>query len=623
MKKIYSTMLLLSVALAGNVMAQSKTPYAGPRVPVKRSLDPAVTVGPAASGARSEVLWESDFSAPGDWAIAHDGPVNLDWQIGTGLASTGDYPTPAIESTTAANGYAMYDSDAGVNTSGNFEYAHITNAASFSTAGYPNVIVEFQTQYRRFNNEQTFLVVSTNNTDWPTNLEPGTDISGLTNVFHVFAPGELTQGVSPGNPVTRRINISSAAGDQPQVWIRFLFVGIWGYTWYVDDVKVLEQPAYDLVLQNGFLSHTGNGEEYGRVPSGQLNPTMRVGGDFFNFGVNPMTNVALSMTVAGASPFNASSTPVDLNSGVESAMDQDVTLPNGGALAPGVYNAVFALAGAESDQEEDVLNNAYLRNFEVNNDWYTLDGIGNHPAGYEALTSAGTNSFTDATDGLVLFNYYEFRTAQMVYGMEIGITSTSQVGSYFIASIYDTTLTADTHLDVPLYSTDVIDITQAHIDAGKVTVIFPEAQNMQPGGYFFGIQMYSNGGANNLRVVDDLTVPQPGLASGIDIPGPADQVYSNGNAYHIRLALNSAVGMPEQELTGVSLYPNPANGIVNFRTEAFGNYAIQVLDPLGREVLSTRSNGSATLDLRGNAAGLYLVRITDGQASTVQRITLN
>jgi hypothetical protein len=81
--------------------------------------------------------------------------------------------------------------------------------------------------------------------------------------------------------------------------------------------------------------------------------------------------------------------------------------------------------------------------------------------------------------------------------------------------------------------------------------------------------------------------------------------------------------MPEQELTGVSLYPNPANGIVNFRTEAFGNYAIQVLDPLGREVLSTRSNGSATLDLRGNAAGLYLVRITDGQASTVQRITLN
>ena len=117
--------------------------------------------------------------------------------------------------------YAMYDSDGFNNNTANLERANLTTANSFSTVGYPNVIVEFQTQYREYNNEQTYLVVSTNNTDWPTALEVATDISSMNNVFYVFEPGELTQGVSPGNPVLRRINISAAAGDQPQVWVRF------------------------------------------------------------------------------------------------------------------------------------------------------------------------------------------------------------------------------------------------------------------------------------------------------------------------------------------------------------------------------------------------------------------
>lgn len=91
----------------------------------------------------------------------------------------------------------MYDSDAGNNT-GSSEYAFMTNATPFSTAGYPNVIIEFQTQYRRYNNEQTYPTVSTNNTDWPTDLTPTSDISGLPNVYYVFAPGECTQSVSPG-----------------------------------------------------------------------------------------------------------------------------------------------------------------------------------------------------------------------------------------------------------------------------------------------------------------------------------------------------------------------------------------------------------------------------------------
>lgn len=626
MKKIYSSVLLLTLAFSGTVSAQ-KTAYQGPRIPAKASLDPATRVGPALSAARSTILWESTFANASDWTISsnHGGtlPGMNDWQIGVDLQPGGDYPTPAIQSTTAGDGYAMYDSDAGNNNTANFERANLTTANSFSTVGYPNVIVEFETQYRRFNNEQTYLVVSTNNTDWPTTLEPTTDISGMNNVFYVFEPGELTQGVSPGNPVTRRINISASAGDQPQVWVRLLFTGIWGYTWYVDDFKVMDQPPYDLVMQNGFISHTGNGEEYGRIPQSQLNSTMRVGGDVLNFGVNAVTNTVVGLAVAGPSPFSANSTPANLASGETTTMDQDAAISS---LGEGLYNGTFGAACTETPQESDTDNNTYLRNFEVNNDWYSVDGIGNHPAGYESLSSIGTNSFTGVTDGLVLFNYYEISQPLTVYGLEIGLTSNSEAEAYFIPAIWDTTLTAETHLDVPIFENqNVTVLSDNDVTNGKITVLFETAQTLQPGGYYIGITTYSNGGENNMRVIDDLTVPQPGLTSGIDIPGPDDQVYSNGNAMHIRLALDPAVSVPElAELTGISIYPNPStDGLLQFRSEQTGSFSIQVMDALGREVLNARSNGSSALDLRGEAAGVYTVRVSTSTATTVQRVTLN
>ncbi|HRD52062.1 MAG TPA: T9SS type A sorting domain-containing protein, partial [Flavobacteriales bacterium] len=160
------------------------------------------------------------------------------------------------------------------------------------------------------------------------------------------------------------------------------------------------------------------------------------------------------------------------------------------------------------------------------------------------------------------------------------------------------------------------------VTAGKITVLFETPYNIAPGGYYIGIKMYSSGGATNMRVVDDLTVPQPGYGSGIEIP--QDRAYTNGNAFHIRLALNPSVGINEAgELTGISIFPNPsADGLLQFRAEQGGSFSVQVTDMLGREVLNTRTNGSSTIDLRGEAAGLYTVRVSDGKASTAQRIAL-
>jgi hypothetical protein len=616
MNRTYALTLLSALLAPGALLAQHKTAQSRALVPVKPTLDAVTPIGPAHSGARSTVLWEDDFSNPANWTLGYDGTLALNWQIGVGLTNSGDYPTQPVNSPTQANGYAMLDSDGFNNNTGLIEQSHMTTAQPISTAGYPNVILEFQTFYRKWTNENIYVVVSTTNADWvpltPTN-------PGILGVYEVF-PGMAVQQVIQ-NPTRVRINISDAAGNQPQVWIRFYWSGEWGYSWFVDDVKVLEQPAYELIMEDAFLTHTGNGEEYGRVPQQHLNPTMRVGGDFLNFGVNAMTNCQVQMNVNGPNGFSASSTPVNLASAEGGSMDQSIFLPNGGALGAGLYQSNFTVVSDQDGQEDDVANNTYLRNFEVNPDWYTVDGIGNHPAGYQTLSSIGTNSFTGDADGVMVLNQYPFRVAQTVHGLEFLLTSNSVAGSYVICGIYDTTLTATFNLQAPLYETDVIDITEAHIAAGKVTVLFDAPQNLAPNAYFFSVKLFSNGGANNIRVVDDLTVPQPALTSAIYLPSDA-RIYSNGNGFAIRIRTSSFVSVPELAEQGVTLAPNPTSGLLAFTAEQPGSYTIEVLSLLGERVLTERSNGSTVLDLSALAKGVYLVRIGNGLRTGVQRVVL-
>ncbi len=616
MKRLYPLTMLSAALLSGAAAAQTRTAQSRALIPMAPTVDEITPIGPAHQGSRSTVIWEDDFSAPSNWTLGYDGTLALNWQIGQGLTNSGSYPTQPVNSPTQANGYAMLDSDGFNNNTGLIEQSHMTTAQPISTVGYANVILEFQTFYRKWTNENIYIVVSTNNSDWtpltPTN--PGT-----LGVYEVF-PGMAVQQVIQ-NPTRVRINISDAAGNQPQVWIRFYWSGEWGYSWFVDDVKLLEQPAYELVMENGFLSHTGNGEEYGRIPQQHLNPSMRVGGSFLNFGVNAMSNCQVQMNVNGPSGFSALGNAVNLASGQSATMDQSVNLPNGGALGAGLYQGTFTVNGAESDQEEDTGNNSYLRNFEVNAAWYTVDGIGNHPPGYQTLSSIGTNSFTGDADGVIVLNQYPFRVSQMVYGMEFLLTANTQPDSYVICAIYDTTLTATFDLLPPLYETDVIDITAGDVAAGKKAVEFDVPQNLAANAYYFGVKLFSNGGANNIRVVDDLTVPQPGLTSAIYLPSDS-RIYSNGNGFAIRVATQNIISVPELEAQGVSLAPNPTTGLLNIRCNEPGSYSIEVLSMLGERVMEQRTTGTTTIDLTALAKGVYMVRVGNGARTGVQRIVL-
>ena len=134
--------------------------------------------------------------------------------------------------------------------------------------------------------------------------------------------------------------------------------------------------------------------------------------------------------------------------------------------------------------------------------------------------------------------------------------------------------------------------------------------------------MYSNNNDADIYILDDETVPQPGGASMIFIPG--DQVYTNGTAAGIRMKLGSGQGFDIEEtvLSGVSVYPNPSTGFININFENNDNYTIEVTNIIGEIILVKDVNSNTIIDLTNFEKGTYLVKVFNSELSKTERIVI-
>ncbi|MEC7645997.1 MAG: hypothetical protein VX689_00770, partial [Bacteroidota bacterium] len=280
---------------------------------------------PSSASSASPPIWECDFDDPTNWVIDHD-PLacDLDWQIGIN-SCTGFYPINDIESTTAANGWAMIDSDAyGGQTGGTeMEDCWLTMANPVDLNGFPNVNVEFECQYRSYNNEKAYIVVGigdgSGNVVWP-DLDASTNISGMTNVFEAF-PG-YGSGDQTANPEVITVNISPAlvgltSTQLADIYIRFHWTGTWGYAWFVDDFAIAETPD-NLVVCSGetfggwwidYQTVGGLGQDYTSYPLAQATANPYAFESVVrNAGV--ATQIAtMHVDVTGAASFSTTSNP--------------------------------------------------------------------------------------------------------------------------------------------------------------------------------------------------------------------------------------------------------------------------------------------------------------------------
>lgn len=569
-----------------------------------------------------DVIWSDDFSSAGNWTLGDvDDPNNEHWTIGT-AGPTGPFSSSygPIVSTSAANGYALFDSDA---LCGGTQNAWVQVASPIDLSAHAGAVLQFEQFFTRFRGD-TYVDISTNGTDW-TEIE-------VNDAVAVNA--------STPNPELTSLNISAQAGGQSTVWIRFRYysvVGVHGndagcdYAWMVDDVAIVTLPDNEIRMDFGFTSHTGNGEEYGRIPSSQLPATMNVGAGVFNFGGMDQTNVVVNMSVLNESLVEVAtaSDPMGtiLSQGADT-MDQDVTLP---ALPVGLYTVNFTVTSDQTGSDADPANNTAVRTFRITDDLYSLDGIGDHPDGTEILTQAGTGSFADNTENVKFLTYYPIISAVEVTGIQVELGPLTEAGSFLNVTVHDSTDVQDQDFTQYFAESDFHTITNADIAAGVINIPFLDPVTLSPGAYYAAASLFQDAtvpaNPKDLYLLDDETVPQPINASLLFTPVDPNGIFLynlNGVAWAVRLSSDATIGMSEtDELTGVSMYPNPTSGLLNIASEHAGNHMVAVINVLGEVVLTTNFIQNTRIDLGAFANGVYSVRIANESGSTVQRITLN
>ena len=583
MKKIY---LLTALAFASLGVSAQKQKLAAKEMNVEVIQQP--TVKPTAQ--QKVTVWSNDFSTASQWAISTSTSTALGYQTGAWVD-----PNNTV---TNENGYALFDSDA-VGQDGGNQDAFFTYTGTIDCSAYPNVVLEFNQRVRMWQTTETIFEVSNDNgatwAQFPVNLDKATSTLYQEN---------------------SQVNISSAAGGQANVKIRMRYIGSWDYAWLVDDLKIVEQPAYDLRSLSPFVAGTNNlGLEYGKTPVAHLDASYDIGGSAFNFGSATNTNTVASVNFGAGLNYNYSIGTIVTNDTIAYGATET---PN---LSVGVYNGAYTVSSTEEATGSALFaNNVYNRNFEVTNNVYALDGIGVNPTSAQTTTTLGSNSFNTPT-GTIFANMYHLRggnTNNVVVSLEIGIANTTNAGTSIQVAMIDTaTFFADGYqslsdLNGNVAESDFYTVTAADVSAGKITVFFPQPVALADDAYYAAVLTEVNA-ASNIRILNDETVLQPSYASMIHLIG--DATYSNGNAFAIRMNMG-VLGLDETANVNLSVYPNPSSDVVTIESNITEG-SIQIIDLTGKVVANQTVNGTATaFNTSALTNGMYTVILTNG--STVE-----
>ncbi|MCO4813318.1 MAG: T9SS type A sorting domain-containing protein [Flavobacteriales bacterium] len=614
MKKIYLGVFALSVLTFNSTAQKAIENYQFSTTPASQNTAPTAT--PKDVGAE---VWSNDFDNPADWTIANDAQTGATFGWNIDATSDSWYFNGGINSTSGGN-FAEVGNGDPTTTPGTQAIGvtyTLTTAASIDIPNLPlnttntdDAVLQFEEYGASFYDNQE-VQISTDGVTFTT-VRDNSDYA----ILSVASPDNAY-----ANPETVSVNISPYIdGNASTVWIRFSWTSqfpadvsenVWvAYGWYIDDVKILTQPVDDVQILNSYFVGTNNeGIEYGRTPVSNLDASYVIGSTVYNFGSANQPNTDLSVDFGS---FNASATNL-----VQSDSTEQVETTETPALPVGVYTGAYSVE-ASTDIVGGVsgADNVDSRTFEVTNNVYSMDGIGVYPS--TNLSSLGTDSFTDAEDGLIIAAMYHIKANTVVNDLQVMLATGTVPGGQIFGSIIDTTVLLNDGT-TPLFVADPVDVTAADISAGYILIPFTGGVTLTPGAYYAAVELTSNSGANTIRISDDETVAQPSIASMIYIP--ADRSYTNGTAAGIRM-ITDALSVTENTLDGVSVYPNPSKGMITISNDNNTTNTIAIYNVLGKEVFTTTANKSTSVDLSANGSGVYLVKVSNANGSSVERVVI-
>ena len=562
-----------------------------------------------------------------NFECTYDGPSGPSngWFGGSGDGSA----APAMNSTTSSNGIILIDSDLYQNTSG-VENSWVQTVAPIDCSGHPNVSISMQTRYRYWDElsteQQCFIEVSRDGINWPA-IETRDEASGYVIYGSdtvpsrkVVFPGYSTADMSD-NPSILEFDITEAAGEQAEVYIRFRWSGTWGYSWEIDDINVYDTPAHDTRIDN-YVSYTDFERtgyyEYGVWPLSQIPVDLAAAAKVYNVGYEDQTHVVLDITVAGATTTSDSISLAYASADTLSAS----YLPT----AIGSVTVDYVLSADDVDENPD--NNMTSQSFDVTDlAWGRDDGI-------------STGAFpSDGTDDYIAVSLFDIVDDVVIYAIDVAIMDGSESGTSIISHLFDC---FDDDSFVEQYggiiqSTDEFDIIAGNTNTvGEevttwYTMVFDEPY-MAAAGDWLGAGFEHYGGSNVQYGESKYTQDNTAFIYGPFGSGSAYDWYYTTEVPMVRLNLNpNAVNTISEETVNTSgfemfpSFPNPTNGVtrVQFRLDHASDVNFDVFDITGKVVytldMGTQAPGynSISLDASEFAAGVYTYTLSvDGERST-------
>lgn len=531
-------------------------------------------------------LWSNDFSTPGQWTISNNVGNSDNWVIGTGVPS-GAYAIDGIESTTAANGFALFDSD--LLCSGN-QNADVYYSTPIDLTGYPNVKVTFESMYRRFQGN-CYVIASTDGTTW-TQVQVHTTIA--------------VNGTT-ANPAITSADVSAIVGGSSTAYIGFRYIGGCDYAWMVDDVKIQTVDDYDLEavgLYWGSEGAWGVRMPYYQVPNDQVTDIF-FSGVVKNAGVMDITDVNFAV----ANGHTSASAPGTLNSGATDTFD--VAAEFATPSTNNNYTFDFTLS-TPGNTEPNLVNNAYTSTTVSVNDFIYARDMGTLVGG----------SFNQG-EGFEVGNVFDIVNATDIYGVDVVINGNTNVGAQIFAKLY---AIGETELTQYMGESDIYTVTNADL-GNKVTLPLLEAPFALDANtpYIVVVGTYGDGGAT-----DDLVVGTSGQSSPTQEEqnsyyyDATDQTWYYTTATPmVRMNFNPSLSINSvSELEGVKVYPNPSEGIINITNDLNVENTIVVTDVTGKIVASTVASSATTLNLSNAGTGIYLVTIANANGKKVERVVI-
>ena len=356
-------------------------------------------------GRSQTIIWQNDFSDPSQWSTYNFSGDQQNWSITSVSSNTIGFNTGSWvdqnNTVSNENGYALFDSDALYN--GNLQDAVIAFSGLIDLTNYQNVSLKFNQRIRMWQTTQTKVEVSPDGGSTWTAF-PINENKPLTTIFEEVV----------------HLDISSVAGGQSNVMIRFRFTGEYEYLWMIDDITLMVPALNDLSLNSVSFGSTGSWGtlKYFQIPLSQIAP-IEVSGNVSNYGLNDQSNVVFSANVAQAS-FSSSSPATELTSfqTIDLSTTEPLILPS----QLGIYNLSSVVTGVgENDLENNIIlgpsvkvtNNIYSR------DDGTLDG-----------------SFGIQGQAIEAGNIFDIFSQTLLEGIQFYVHPNSSIGSTVYVKLY-------------------------------------------------------------------------------------------------------------------------------------------------------------------------------------------